>query len=301
MKIFQSFLMGLLGVYLYAMTPSPAKNSPLPPPTNTAVRGVHSDAQGHADATIALLPEHLTSNTGNRRIGVEVTRAGEVPSMIMTELQSRVALLTYPDGIDVPATVTVRNDTGHQTVNGKILPARETYAHIDIVPTSPLDDRWYELVVWKLPNSISVWGDGMLGTVMPDGSVRSRFSPTSHPIVRSVSHCLKHGGGGTEAAVQFSEDISDNARSGFAVTNLSGRGKCTISGGPGQFPRGASASCENADLTDTIDFLIGGVRSRSGVGLREFANGVETAAQRHYSLNFAKMPGDSTCRQWRPD
>jgi hypothetical protein len=75
------------------------------------------------------------------------------------------------------------------------------YRVVRVVPSAPLDDRWYVNGLTSLPSLITY--DAQL----PDGTIGSRFRPGSHPRVSHIQFCEK-AGGGMKLLVNFSEPVT---------------------------------------------------------------------------------------------
>src|SRR5882724_5689406 len=77
-----------------------------------------------------------------------------------------------------------------------------SYKVVHLLPTAPLDARWYVAGVDSgLPSAIRFYAP------LDDGTNGVRFRPDSHPLVRDVQFCLK-AGAGMKLLVRFSEPLT---------------------------------------------------------------------------------------------
>ena len=108
----------------------------------------------------------------------------------ISELESHLVLKTWPEGTVVPSTIEEDHDSFSDS---KML---------RVVPTAPLDERWYQIEVTNLLDSGIFW-ENLEG----EGTLRTRFRVGSSPRVRAIEFCEKTPQASMAVLVHVSEHV----------------------------------------------------------------------------------------------
>lgn len=231
---------------------------------------------GRPGAQLELQPADLTTSFGETPLTVTVFNHGSpVGKKALDAIAQSVKLKRWPELTDVPLQVTnIADASGVQQA--------DQFAHITFASQEPLTDRWYALLVDRLPPGIQ-WPEFTNLYDLPAGGKATRFRIGSEPVVASVRVYSK--GIGDVAYVDFSERVEGDDQlielSGVGVRCAAGGGaKNVVVGGDGSsglvLPNTADASyntialhCSGAlDVEKPVSLsLASGLRSTSGPAL----------------------------------
>lgn len=157
--------------------PAPPTPSAEPEPANTP--GIY--------VSVGFTLEDLTSDVGSTQLSLlyedSTRQAGSLESLV-----TAVELVTYPERAPVAFEVV----------------AVRSAERLDVNPKTPLESRWYELGINRLPRGANV--DGVLWK-NAHGFPAVRFNPGHAPVRRHVTICGKTGGA-PRAIVELSEAIT---------------------------------------------------------------------------------------------
>jgi len=147
-------------------------------------------------------PDDMTSAVGTLSLQVLVdNNAKEVGDAMLGPIAADVRLMTWPEGTSVEVTSQIqafkpRRENGVDVFgSGKVV----------VVPSAPLDDRWYFLHLATAPDAVDVAGPTRLHK-LSDGRVGTRFTPASDPRMTWVRRCVEPEATG-KVVVEFSEIV----------------------------------------------------------------------------------------------
>jgi hypothetical protein len=205
-------------------------------------------------------------------------RAQNVPMLFMgggvpqgeecTEVAARSRLQTFPEREDVPATPVAyppgANVDAGQDVD--VCPIGSAYGVVQMVPVSPLSDRWYLVGVTDLPKEVKWWsGDRFYRG--PDAFVGVRFRVGTQPAVLSLRR--SDGSGWTDVQINFSEKVmAQKADEPWlevrSLTNPSLPGASCGRPGPGEPVDSIRARCEALPRDDVLQATVRAFSSADG-------------------------------------
>lgn len=166
---------------------------------------------------IVFSPRDLTTSLGIGTIEVHLP-TGQQGGSALDVLAAHVSLRTWPEMELVPSTT--REIEYAPQIGSKSMPV--PFAHVRVIPTAPLADRWYIVCV---DSGAKVIAADRNVVKLAQGGIGARFRMGSQIAVRDFRDVVTNG---TEhnLIIEFTERVKLSDRSLTAVTN-SGRG-CPI-------------------------------------------------------------------------
>jgi hypothetical protein len=154
-----------------------------------------------AGVEISTLVLDLSTSVGNQPLGIRLRSASEdFMKRIGVQLENELELRTYPQLEIVPTSKTTT--ISHHPREGIPYEGKILLNHV-----APLEDRWYVIIVKKIPVSQEGWIEkhplNLVGhSVSQLGDMVARFHPASQPVIQQIRYCKP-----TSMNVTFSETI----------------------------------------------------------------------------------------------
>ena len=206
------------------------------------------------DDLVAVQPGDLMTATGRSSPSVVLGPGTDAVERALRE-PGRVVLREHPDGAVVPFEWAAGSAGTHTR-------------HMLLVPTRPLEPRWYS-IEFRVEGRVE-------GTTAVDSLQVSRFRPDSHPVLQGVATATRDGLHFIEA--RFSERVAGSAAaSEWTIADDEGPLRCTAVGPePGREEMRATWTCDRL-VVGRVQIDFGGVLATTeGEPLRSLA-GVELA------------------------
>ncbi|MFZ4580336.1 MAG: Hint domain-containing protein [Myxococcota bacterium] len=108
------------------------------------------------------------------------------PLLLLYETAGKTPTLAVPT--DVAAIVTWPELELVPTTAHSVPAAATEPAYLQLQPTTPLENRWYAMVVGRVPTGWTLAVDSVVDP-LPDGTRAVRFRPDSHPTIRWLMVC----------------------------------------------------------------------------------------------------------------